>query len=51
MYSAPPEGETRDATNDESEETEPEVEERAPELETTTATTDANWTGNVPADD
>ena len=46
MYSAPPEGETRDTTNDESE-----AEERAPELEPTAATTDANRTGNVPADD
>jgi len=51
MYSAPPEGETRDTTNDESEKTESETEERALEVEPTAATTDANWTGNVPADD
>jgi hypothetical protein len=51
MYSAPPEGETRSITNDESEKTESEAEERTPELEPTAATTDANWTGNVPADD
>jgi hypothetical protein len=50
MYTAPPE-ETHEETNDASEETESEGEGRVSELETTPATTDANWTGTVPADD
>lgn len=55
MYTAPPKEDahdaTDDATGDATEEAESESEERAPELESTAATTDANWTGAVPADD
>jgi hypothetical protein len=63
MYTAPPSGDEENRTRpkfgseDESEATEAEVEATAegergsPTLEPTTATTDANWTGTVPADD
>jgi hypothetical protein len=44
------EAETEDQTNDGTATTDaPET--ANPELETTTSTTDANWTGTVPADD
>ncbi|UPV98806.1 hypothetical protein M0R88_09705 [Halorussus gelatinilyticus] len=48
MYTAPPSGD-EEATDDEKAETEaPDAEAETPELD---ATTDANWTGTVPADD
>ena len=47
MYTAPPSED--DAQNDETTETEAsDAEPETPELD---ATTDANWTGSVPADD
>jgi hypothetical protein len=59
VYSAPPSEDGENRTRPKSEnETEPDATEEAetterasPELESTTATTDANWTGTVPADD
>lgn len=51
MYTAPPKSDENDATDDITEEAESESEDRASELESAPATTDANWTGAVPADD
>lgn len=54
MYTAPPEDDVHDVTDDETDEMAEEtneIEERAPDAEPSPATTDANWTGSVPADD
>ncbi|WP_137283876.1 hypothetical protein [Halorussus salinisoli] len=52
LYTAPPSGDESDSTEETTEAEEPAAEEREmPNLETTSATTDANWTGTVPADD
>ncbi len=52
MYSAPPKGERNDEkTRPETTESETETEHETPTIENPTQTTDANWTGHVPADD
>ncbi|WP_162224114.1 hypothetical protein [Halorussus salinus] len=48
MYTAPPSGDD-DAQNDET--AEAEASDAEPETTELDATTDANWTGTVPADD
>ncbi|NEU57910.1 hypothetical protein [Halorussus sp. MSC15.2] len=51
LYTAPPSADD-DATDETAESEQPTEEEREmPELDGTSATTDANWTGTVPADD
>ncbi|MFC4448939.1 hypothetical protein [Halorussus aquaticus] len=52
LYTAPPSADDNDATDETAQAEDPTEEEREmPELEGTSATTDANWTGTVPADD
>lgn len=52
MYTAPPSGDDSErATRDAESEAEDETERESPVLAETTGTTDANWTGTVPADD
>lgn len=58
MYSAPPKGERNDENTrpeteqaETEEQAESEIEHETPTIESPTQTTDANWTGNVPADD
>ncbi|MFC7081442.1 hypothetical protein [Halorussus caseinilyticus] len=52
LYTAPPSGDENDENDEIAQAEEPAEEEREmPDLGTTSATTDANWTGTVPADD
>ncbi len=51
MYTAPPSGDNDDQSEETTETEAPDAERETQSLESTAATTDANWTGTVPADD
>ncbi|WP_435180223.1 hypothetical protein [Halorussus sp. AFM4] len=51
MYTAPPSGDEEENSERAAETGEPAEEREMPDLGPTSATTDANWTGTVPADD